>query len=299
MKQSLPKISIIIPNLNYGMYLEECLNSIISQSYPYLEIIVIDGGSTDNSLQIIEQYKKHLFYSISEKDNGQSDAINKGFTVATGEYIYYLNSDDCLLPGALSKIFKNHNFKFQDFIYSKVISGENIKKAKQVKSKFISKFKSYNILKFFYSQDYIIPSQTVFIRKEFLLQNNLSFLDTSLNYCMDMEWYYRISKFKPKTLFLNEYLAFFRINTSTKTGSQTIKMQVEARKILFENLFNETEYNQSILLKMLLLNKILNKFYQNQMDLNKVSIVRVINLTFPISLTNKKFLGLIKQKVVK
>jgi glycosyltransferase involved in cell wall biosynthesis len=89
------------------MYLEECLNSIINQKYPYLEIIVIDGGSTDNSLQIIEQYKKHLFYSISELDNGQSDAINKGVNIATGEYIYYLNSDDCLLPGALNKIFKN------------------------------------------------------------------------------------------------------------------------------------------------------------------------------------------------
>ncbi len=299
MKQSLPKISIIIPNLNYGMYLEECLNSIINQNYPYLEIIVIDGGSTDNSLQIIEQYKKHLFYSISELDNGQSDAINKGFNIATGEYIHYLNSDDCLLPGALSKIFKNHHFKFQDFIYSKVIAGENIKKAKQVNAKFISKFQSYNLLKFFYSQDYIIPSQTVFIRKEFLLQNNLSFLDTSLHYCMDMEWYYRISKFKPRTLFLNDYLAFFRINNSTKTGSQNFKMQVEARKILFKNLELETEYNQTILLKMLLLHKILNKFYKKQMEVNKGSIVRILNLTFPISLSNKKFLGLIKQKLVK
>jgi glycosyltransferase involved in cell wall biosynthesis len=299
MKQSLPKISIIIPNLNYGMYLEECLNSIINQKYPYLEIIVIDGGSTDNSLQIIEQYKKHLFYSISELDNGQSDAINKGFNIATGEYIYYLNSDDCLLPGALNKIFKNHHFKFQDFIYSKVIAGENINKAKQVNAKFISKFKSYNLLKFFYSQDYIIPSQTVFIKKEFLLQNNLKFLDTSLHYCMDMEWYYRISKFKPRTFFLNDYLAFFRINNSTKTGSQNYKMQVEARKILFENLQFETEYNQIILLKILLLHKILNKFYKNQMEVNKESIVRVLNLTFPISLTNKKFLGLIKQMLVK
>ena len=299
MKQSLPKISIIIPNLNYGMYLEECLNSIINQKYPYLEIIVIDGGSTDNSLQIIEQYKKHLFYSISELDNGQSDAINKGFNIATGEYIYYLNSDDCLLQGALNIIFKNHHFKFQDFIYSKVIAGENINKAKQVNAKFISKFKSYNLLKFFYSQDYIIPSQTVFIKKEFLLQNNLKFLDTSLHYCMDMEWYYRISKFKPRTFFLNDYLAFFRINNSTKTGSQNYKMQVEARKILFENLQFETEYNQIILLKILLLHKILNKFYKNQMEVNKESIVRVLNLTFPISLTNKKFLGLIKQMLVK
>ncbi|MFZ4614485.1 MAG: hypothetical protein ACOYNH_12475, partial [Bacteroidia bacterium] len=189
--------------------------------------------------------------------------------------------------------------KFQDFIYSKVIAGENINKAKQVNAKFISKFKSYNLLKFFYSQDYIIPSQTVFIKKEFLLQNNLKFLDTSLHYCMDMEWYYRISKFKPRTFFLNDYLAFFRINNSTKTGSQNYKMQVEARKILFENLQFETEYNQIILLKILLLHKILNKFYKNQMEVNKESIVSVLNLTFPISLTNKKFLGLIKQMLVK
>jgi hypothetical protein len=76
-------------------------------------------------------------------------------------------------------------------------------------------------------------------------------------------------------------------------------MQVEARKILFENLQFETEYNQIILLKILLLHKILNKFYKNQMEVNKESIVRVLNLTFPISLTNKKFLGLIKQMLVK
>jgi glycosyltransferase involved in cell wall biosynthesis len=147
MKQSLPKISIIIPNLNYGIFLEECIDSIISQSYPFLEIIIIDGGSIDNSLEIIEKYKNHLFYYISEPDNGQSDAINKGFKVSNGDYICFLNSDDCLLPGALNKIFKSQKFTLQDFIYSRVISGTQIKFAKPVNSKNISKLKNFIYIK--------------------------------------------------------------------------------------------------------------------------------------------------------
>lgn len=99
-----PKISIITPNLNQGSFLEECIKSILSQDYPNLEFIIIDGGSTDNSVEIIRKYEKILKYWVSEKDNGQADAINKGLRHATGEVFNWLNSDDRFEAGALFEV---------------------------------------------------------------------------------------------------------------------------------------------------------------------------------------------------
>jgi glycosyltransferase involved in cell wall biosynthesis len=97
-----PKITIVTPSFNQGQYLEETIRSVLLQDYPELDYMVIDGGSTDESVKIIQKYEKHLSYWISEKDNGQSHAINKGFARATGEWLGWLNSDDAYLPGALS-----------------------------------------------------------------------------------------------------------------------------------------------------------------------------------------------------
>ena len=89
-----PKISIVTPNYNMGAYLEETIKSVISQNYPNLEYFIIDGGSNDNSLEIIKKYERHLTYWISEKDNGMYHAIQKGFEKSTGEIMAWLNSDD-------------------------------------------------------------------------------------------------------------------------------------------------------------------------------------------------------------
>ncbi|VAW86183.1 Glycosyl transferase, family 2 [hydrothermal vent metagenome] len=106
---SFPKISIVTPSYNQGEFLEATLVSVLDQRYPNLEYIVIDGGSNDNSIEIIKKYEKHLTYWVSEKDRGQSHAINKGFEKATGELFYWLNSDDKLEPGALETVIENAN----------------------------------------------------------------------------------------------------------------------------------------------------------------------------------------------
>ena len=103
--QRLSKLSVIVPSYNQGAYLEETLLSVINQNYPNLELIVVDGGSTDNSVDIIRKYEHQITYWVSEKDRGQSHAINKGIQKATGEWISMLNSDDCYMPGALHYIF--------------------------------------------------------------------------------------------------------------------------------------------------------------------------------------------------
>ncbi len=98
------KISIITPSFNQGNYIEKTIDSVLSQKHPDLEYIIIDGGSTDNSVEIIKKYEKHLTYWVSEKDNGQSDAINKGLKLATGEVVNWINSDDWYYPGTLQRV---------------------------------------------------------------------------------------------------------------------------------------------------------------------------------------------------
>src|SRR4051812_2492768 len=93
---SLPSISIVVPNYNSGATLEATLVSLLNQNYPHLEILVIDGGSTDGSIEVIRKYEKQLAYWVSEKDCGQSHAINKGLARCTGDVVNWLCSDDFL-----------------------------------------------------------------------------------------------------------------------------------------------------------------------------------------------------------
>ena len=98
------KISIVTPSLNQGKFLEQTLKSVLDQDYPDLEYIVIDGGSTDDSVDIIKKYADRFAYWVSEPDKGHYDAVNKGFKHATGDVFFFLNSDDMLVPGSLSVV---------------------------------------------------------------------------------------------------------------------------------------------------------------------------------------------------
>lgn len=99
-----PKISVITPSFNQGRFIAETIESVINQDYPNVEHIVIDGGSTDNTMTIVNRYRSHLAHVISESDRGQSDALNKGFGLATGEILCWLNSDDQFAPMALAAV---------------------------------------------------------------------------------------------------------------------------------------------------------------------------------------------------
>jgi glycosyltransferase involved in cell wall biosynthesis len=101
LNQTYPKISIVTPSYNQGKYIEQTILSVINQNYPNLEYIIIDGGSTDETVDIIKKYEQHITYWVSEKDNGQSHAINKGIEKCTGEIFNWLNSDDWYEPDVL------------------------------------------------------------------------------------------------------------------------------------------------------------------------------------------------------
>jgi glycosyltransferase involved in cell wall biosynthesis len=121
---NLPRITVVTPSLNQGAFIEQTLRSVLDQRYPNLEYIVIDGGSTDGTVDIIRRYESRISYWVSERDHGQADAINKGFAVGTGEICAFLNSDDIYEPGALERVAADfgqadrrcwHAYPVQDF----------------------------------------------------------------------------------------------------------------------------------------------------------------------------------------
>ena len=106
-----PKFTVVTPTYNQGLFIEKTIDSVLSQGFQNLEFIIIDGGSKDNTVEIIKKYKRHLSYWVSEPDRGQSHAINKGMARATGEILTWLNSDDWHLPGTLTRfaeVFESH-----------------------------------------------------------------------------------------------------------------------------------------------------------------------------------------------
>jgi glycosyltransferase involved in cell wall biosynthesis len=181
-----PRISVITPSYNQGEFIEETIRSILNQNYPNLEYLVVDGGSTDNTIDILRKYEDKIDWWVSEPDRGQSHAINKGLARATGEIINWINSDDLLFPGALTSIaeaYTNHDGKVH------LITGAHARITKDGRILRISSPPSGRAIM---AKSFIIPigQQSSFFTREAI---NLSGpLREDLHAIMDMDLYYRI-----------------------------------------------------------------------------------------------------------
>ncbi len=216
METKWPRISIVTPSLNQGDFIEVTIQSVLSQMYPNLEYIIIDGGSTDSTLSILNNYSGQVKW-ISEKDSGQTDAINKGLRLVTGEILAYLNADDILLPGSLSdvaNIFKEHPEIQWLTGRCKIIddSGKDVRRAIYLYKNFLLYSSSYRLLLL---TNYISQPAT-FWRSELLSLCGL--FDSDLNYVMDYDYWLRIWKVASPYIH-HQDIAGFRIQHNSKTTS--------------------------------------------------------------------------------
>lgn len=220
---NLPKISLITPSFNQAAYLEQTIQSVLEQQYPHLEYIIMDGGSTDGSLDIIRKYEKHLAYWISEKDSGQSEAINKGLQRATGEIVNWLNSDDYLEPNALWKIGK----VFQNPQVNVVCGNTRLFRHSNETVSFSNGTDVYpgNLAKTIGWAR--IDQPATFFRRTAV--EEMGFLNEQLHYLMDREWWmrYLFGFGLDGIVKIPEVLVNFRLHDQSKTVSQRPQFQTE------------------------------------------------------------------------
>jgi len=207
-----PRISVVVPSFNHGHFLGETLCSIVAQQYPDLQLLVVDGGSTDETADVISAYEKHIDWWVSEPDEGQANAINKGMAHASGDILAWLNSDDCLMPGALLRVA--HSFMASpkpDVVYGHrvLINEEGLDVGKWIlpgHRRFILGYADY------------IPQETMFWRKSLWLKSGGK-LDESFRFAMDWELIQRFIKADARFKVIPAFLGQFRMHAAQKTSA--------------------------------------------------------------------------------
>ena len=220
---SQPLISIVTPSFNQAAFLEQTIRSVLEQGYPNIEYWVIDGGSTDNSVEIIKQHAPRLAGWVSEKDKGQADGINKGLANATGEIIGWLNSDDLYYPGAIAgavEAFRLH--PEASFVFSDVESIDEHGNAFNLMR--YDDWKLPDLMTF-----HIIGQPGVFMRRAVLEQ--AGYLDLNYNYLLDVQLWLRMAAIAEPYYAPEEVWAAARIHSDAKNIAHAKDFGAEAFRL--------------------------------------------------------------------
>lgn len=222
-----PRISIITPSYNQAQFLEDTILSVIGQNYPNLEYIIMDGGSTDDSKKIIEKYAGKLHYWVSEKDSGQSNAINRGFAKSTGDILMWVNSDDILMPNVLQKIASKYLQEKKVLYFGNCLHFKNsIDGLSSHGSNVVKKHQTLILSEI----DYIIQPSSFWSRE---IWEEIGHLSENIHFGFDWEWFLRVqNKFKIQPI--SEVISMYRIHEDHKSGTGGKKRQEELLKIYAE-----------------------------------------------------------------
>jgi len=234
------KISIITPSYNQGQFLEETILSVLSQDYPNFEYVIIDGGSIDNSIDIIKKYEDKLTFWVSEPDKGQAYAINKGLRRSTGEILKWINSDDYLLPRSLSiaaKAFDEDNDRIgvaYGFCHMVEREGKLIEERKCV---------NFNADILRYGQNLFAQPASFFHRR---VIEKIGLLNENLSYAMDYEYWIRAYEAGFTFKSIKTSLAAFRLHEHSKTVSRRSLMKNECDQITLRKVLHLRKNNLNL-----------------------------------------------------
>jgi glycosyltransferase involved in cell wall biosynthesis len=223
-----PLVSIITPSFNQGEYLESTIRSVLDQDYNNIEYIVIDGGSRDKSVSIIRKYEERITYWVSEQDNGQAEAINKGLAISTGDIIGWLNSDDLILPSAVTKVVEAFNQNPDvDVVYGRLqrIDQSNRVVPTPILPKDLIDFDLGHII-----DECLVNQPGSFWKRQ--IMDKIGYLDHDLKYAIDYDYWIRIALAGGRFLHLPLILAQFRLNPDSKTAAHTGDMSKEQLTVL-------------------------------------------------------------------